>query len=49
MRTQQKHEVIQWELNKNTQENATADIFVIESIHGITVSNMKTAICSKNT
>ena len=42
-------EVSQWELNKNTQELAMTDVFVIESIHGTTVSNLKTAVCSQNT
>ena len=39
-------QVSQWELNKNIQ---MADVFVIESIHGTTVSNLKTAVCSQNT
>ena len=42
-------EVSQWELNKNIQELAMADVFVTESIHGTTVSNLKTAVCSQNT
>ena len=33
---------------KTSKELAMADDFVIESIHGTTVSNLKTAICSQN-